>query len=174
MTDNPYQVPDAVAEQPRFDARRSSRALWIAYAFSPAVAPIASVIILFLLGGIFTAFGVEVNPASFLVLPVLALTVGMLVCYLVALIIGMPIAFYLRKRNALSGYTIHGAAFCCVVLFSTVVSTPMAIAEGAHWYHVPLAILMLIGVVSPPVLLSATCFWLLVRKYGGLSHMEAK
>ena len=174
MTDNPYQSSTASVDQRRFRTDQSSKSLWIAYAFSPAVAPISFVLILFLLGAIFTAFDVEVNPASFLVLPVVALTAGMVICYLVAGCIGMPIAFYLRKRNSLTGYTIHGAALCWAIFTSVVIATPMSFAQGAKWYHIPSAILIPVCVIAPPVLLSATSFWQLVRRNGGLSNVEAK
>jgi hypothetical protein len=173
MTDNPYQSPSARAEQrPATDQFRKS--LWRAYAFAPAVAPVSFVLLLFLIGAIATAFNIEVNPTSFLVLPVVALTAGMVICYLVAGCIGMPIAFYLRKRNSLNGYTIHGAAFCWSIFTAVVVATPMSFSQGAKWYHIPLAILVLVCVIAPPVLLSATVFWLLVRRNGGLSTVKAK
>lgn len=174
MTENPYQVLNVNDQQSRCDVSGSSKPLWIAYTISPIVAPISFIAILFLLGAISTAFGVEVNPASFLVLPLAALTLGTLVSYVVAGVIGMPIAFYLRNRNSLTGFSIHVAATCWAVFFSVVVSTPLAIAQGAHWHQVPLAILTLACAVSPPVLLSATCFWLIVRKFGGLSIAKAK
>jgi hypothetical protein len=173
MTDNPYKSPSTGADG-RATTDQSSTSLWRAYAFAPAVAPISFVLILFLIGGIATAFNIEVNPASFLVLPVVALTAGMVICYLVAACIGMPIAFYLRRRNSLNGYTIHGAAFCWSIFTAVVVATPMSFSQGAKWYHIPMAILVLVCVIAPPVLLSATSFWLLVRRNGKLSTVDTK
>ncbi len=126
QSESPYQTSSTVNDQPD-DVQRPRRALWIAYAFSPAIAPIAFVVLLFLLGAICTALNFEVNPASFLVLPVLALTVGMVTCYLVAGAIGMPIAFYFHRRQSLTGYTIHGAALCWSIFVSFVVGAPMVL-----------------------------------------------
>ena len=170
MTDNPYKPPSTGADG-RAVLDQSSKSLWLAYAFAPAVAPITFVVTLFLLGAIATVFNIEVNPASFLVLPVLALTVGIVVCYVVAGAIGMPIAFYLRKRNALTGYTIHGAALCSAVFFSVVAGIPMSLANGDRLY---VGIFILACFTIPFVLLSATCFWLIVRRNGGLTKTIAK
>ncbi len=174
MTDNPFQASSVVNRSDAVGINASNRALWIAYLVSPAVAPVSFIVILFLLGGIFTAFKMDVNPASFLVLPVVALTVGMVVCYLVAGIIGMPIAFYLRRRNALTGRSIHGAALGWSIFVSVILGVPVAVAAGARWYHVPLAVGTLACLITPPVLLSATSFWFLLRRNGGLSHATSR
>lgn len=169
MNMNPFESPNPSAEPDLVDSPKKS--LWTAYFIAPAVAPISFVVTLFLVCAIATAFQIEVNPASLLVLPLLALTVGMVICYVVAGVIGMPIAFYLRKRNILNGYTIHGAAFCWSVLFALVAGIPLSVFNGASWYVAP-------GFIScltiPFVLLSATCFWLVLRRSGSLTIPNAK
>jgi len=82
-------------------------------------------------------------------------------------LIGMPIAFFLRHRNALNGYTIHGAAFCWGILSSVTcaaVSISVAAAIGGTWEAVPLVVADFSTIVVPPVVLSGTAFWLLLRK----------
>jgi hypothetical protein len=129
---------------------------------APAVAPLAFVALLFLVGIVSSQIGVTTNEASFIVLPVVALTIGVVVCYVVAGVIGMPIAFYLRRRNALNGYSIHGAALCWAILFSAICAIFMV---GGSWNELPLALCYVGAGVVPPVLLSGTAFWLLVRRF---------
>ncbi len=130
-------------------------------------------VLLLLVGAICVAFGVEINPASFLVVPIVAMTAGMIVCYLVAGCIGMPIAFRLQKHGQLNGYTIHAAAFGWSLLVSLTVGVPAAIYSGAPWHQILLAPLLLLLVVAPPVLLSGTSFWWLAKRNGGLSTTQA-
>ncbi len=161
-TDNPYRstyYPVRAAER---NLQPSNGAMWRAYLWSPSAAPIAFVAIVFLAGVVSELLGIEVNPASMLVLPAVALTVGMVSCYLVAGVIGMPIAFYLRHINALNVYSIHGAALCWAVLFTVGCALAMF---GGNWSELPV-LLGYFGIgVIPPVLLSGTAFWLLLRRY---------
>ncbi len=173
MTDNPYSTPRQLlaSDGVPLDQRRP---LWRAYWFAPAAAPIAFVVLLFVVGACCTALGIAINPASFVVLPVVAMTAGMLICYLVAGCIGMPIAFQLKKRDKLNGFTVHAAAFGWSSFVALVVGLPAALYGGAPWYQVPLAPLILLLVVAPPVLVSGTAFWWLVKRGGGLSVNQTR
>lgn len=173
MNDNPYSTPSQLPAE-NGKPRGQSRSLWNAYLFAPAAAPSSFVALLFVVGAACVAFGVEINPASFFVLPVVAMTAGMIICYLVAGCLGMPIAFHLQKRDKLNGYTIHAAAFGWSLLLSLVVGLPAAIYSGAPWYQIPMTPLLLLLVVAPPVLMSGTIFWWLVKRGGGLSTPQAK
>jgi hypothetical protein len=121
--------------------------------------------LVYLVGIVATWLGVAVNEASIVVLPVLALTIGAFCSYLVAGVIGMPIAFYLRRANALNGYTIHGAALCFAILLSVICAVAFV---GGKWNDLPVAVCYVAAGVIPPVLLSATAFWLLVRRFSSL------
>lgn len=167
MNDNPYSTPSQLPAE-NGKPRDQSRSLWNAYLLAPAAAPTSFVALLFVVGATCVAFGVEINPASFLVLPVVAMIAGMIICYLVAGCLGMPIAFHLRKRDKLNGYTIHAAASGWSLLVS-LVGLPAAIYGGAPWYQILMAPLLLLLVVAPPVLMSGTVFWWLVKRGGGLS-----
>lgn len=173
MNENPFSTPSELPPE-NGAAHEKSRSLWNAYLLAPAAAPTSFVALFFIVGAICFALGIEVNPASFLVLPIFAMTAGMIICYLVAGCIGMPIAFHLRKREKLNGYTIHAAAFGWSLLFSLVIGVPAAIYSGAPWYQVPLAPLLLLLVVAPPVLLSGTSFWWLAKRNGGLSTPQVR
>ena len=168
-TDNPYQSNNVTLSPREDDCRPSKRALWLAYFWAPAVAPLSFVGLLFVVGIVATWIGVEINPASFLVLPVVALTIGLAACYLVAGIIGMPIAFYLRRAHALNGYTIHGAAFCWAVLFSAACA---AVVMHGKWNDFLLVFGYFGAGVAPPVLLSATAFWWLLRRFARMETQD--
>ncbi|MFN9985910.1 MAG: hypothetical protein ACK52S_10195 [Pirellula sp.] len=161
-TPNPYH-PLTCSEPTTFTSSiPSNRALWRAYFFAPAVAPLAFVAMVFLVAFASEIFGADVNPASILILPVLALTIGVLSCYFVAGVLGMPIAFYLRRRNSLNGYSIHLAAFCWALLFTTFCAL---LFVGFKWDGLPMAVCYVGLGVIPPVVLSGTAFWLLVRLF---------
>jgi hypothetical protein len=92
--DNPYEPTIQHDSTTIWSLRPSNRAMWKAYLWSPSVAPIAFVALVLLIGIVGEVFGFEVNPASILILPVIALTIGVVSCYVVAGMIGMPIAFW--------------------------------------------------------------------------------
>jgi hypothetical protein len=140
----------------------SNRTLWRAFFWAPAVAPITFVGIVLLVGLFAPRLGVEINTASIIVLPAIALTVGVLSSYIVAGAIGMPIAFYLRRIDSLNGYSIHGAAFCWGALFAGVCA---AVMVAGNWNELPLALCYFGLGVIPPVLLSGTAFWWLLRRF---------
>ena len=157
---NPYQPSEFSHVLANNNLKPSNRTLWKAYILAPAVAPIAFVALVFLIGFISLSLGADVNEASLLVFPILALTVGTVACYLVAGVIGMPIAFYLRRINLLSAYSIHGAAFCWAALFASACAFYMV---DGNWSELPLALCYVGLGVIPPVMLSGTTFWLLLR-----------
>ena len=133
------------------DSAPSDRTMWRAYAIAPAVTPIAFIVLLAVVG---------------VVLPVPAIAAVILICYLVAGLVGMPIAFLLRRLNALNAYTIHGAAFCWGALSSVACAAAMisvAAAIGGTWDAGELMTLCF-SIIVPPVVLSGTAFWLLLRR----------
>ena len=162
MPENPFQSPTCSTDLSHTRLSPTNAVLWRAYLFAPGVAPIAFVLMLVVIFFIAGIFKIDVNPASFLILPVLALTVGLLACYVVAGAIGMPIAFFLRNRGQLNGYTIHGAALAWAIVFCGVISS-LSIRGGPQQALVAFAYLMC-G-VAPPVLVSGSAFWILVRNH---------
>ena len=158
---NPFAPPSSLSNSQPEEMSPSGRVLWRAYLIAPCVAPLAFVLLLVILLVVSGPLNIDVNPASVLILPVLALTVGVVVCYVVAGAIGMPIAFYLRNRGILNGYTIHGAALGWSIVFCGSIAL-LSIRNAPQ--QVPIVFAYLLCGVAPPVLLSASTFWLLVRK----------
>lgn len=161
-SDNPFKPSNTSGRTADFSLRPSNRTMWKAYFWSPAVAPLAFIALVLLVGIVGSVFGLEVNPASMLILPFIALTVGVVSCYVVAGVIGMPIAFYLRRVDALNFYSIHGAALGWALLFTGCCA---AVMVGDNWGELPLALGYFGFGVVPPVLLSGTAFWLLLKHY---------
>jgi F0F1-type ATP synthase assembly protein I len=92
---------------------------------------------------------------------------GFFACYLVAGLIGMPIAFLLRRNNLLNVWTIHGAALAWGMLWSfvcTVAAIYVVAAIGGDIQSLPLTVGWFIVLMVPPVVLAGTAFWLLIKK----------
>jgi hypothetical protein len=158
--ENPFQSSEVMPTPVATNLRPSNRSLWRAYLFAPAVAPLVFVFIVFAAGFLSTLFGGDANEAALLVLPMLAMTVGLVSCYLVAGVIGMPIAFYLRRIDALNAVSIHLSAFGWAMLFTTACALWFI---RDTWTDLPLAFCYVGAGVIPSVLLSGTAFWLLVK-----------
>jgi len=125
--------------------------MWRAYAIAPASTPVAFVAIVSLLG---------------VTLPAIVIAMGFFACYFVAGVIGMPIAFLLRRKGSLNAWTIHGAALAWGVLWSlfcTVAVVYVATAIDASIQSLPLTIGGIAVLMVPPVVLAGTVFWLLLR-----------
>ena len=125
--------------------------MWRAYAIAPAVTPIAFLAIV--------SVGGVTMPANFI-------ASAFLVCYLVAGLLGMPIAFWLRRRKSLSAWTIHGAALAWGVLWSlfcTVSAVYVVVAIGGSIDSLPLTTAWFFALMVPPVVLAGTAFWLLLK-----------
>lgn len=176
MTDaNPYSTPSSFETAPVVGETPSTRRLWIAYGIAPLVAPLVAAIAVFVTGLVYQTThpeDVEVNPMSMVFAPVLLLIVGVPASYGVAGLIGMPIAFWLRKRGRLNGYTVHGAA----LLWAVVLGSGLVIAALLMKWHQTrdrpdfiefLGGAFVIFLASAPfILLSATTFWLIgVRQW---------
>lgn len=129
----------------------SNGIMWRAYAVAPIATPVAFIVLLSFVG---------------VVLPLPAIAAVTVTCYVVAGLIGMPIAFLLRRLDALNAFTIHGAAFCWGVLSSiacTAVVISVGAAIGGTWNERQL-ITLHFSVIVPPVVLSGTAFWFLLRR----------
>jgi hypothetical protein len=129
----------------------SPQDMWRAYAIAPAVTPVTFIAVMSLVG---------------VTLPANVIAFGFFACYLVAGLIGMPIAFLLRCRNALNGWTIHGAALAWGILWSlfcSVAAVYVAIAIGADIQSLPMTVGWFLLLMVPPVVLAGTAFWLLIK-----------
>lgn len=136
---------------PNLDPVPSTYAMWRAYTIAPSVTPMTFMAIVPLVG---------------VTLPANAIALGFFVCYLVAGLIGMPIAFSLRRMNSLNAWTIHGAALTWGLLWSlfcSVVTIYVVLAIDGSIESLPLTIGWFLALMVPPVVLAGTAFWLLVR-----------
>ena len=144
----------------------NNKALWCAYLIAPAVAPALFAVVFFVVGMMALSLRNSENagtPAGVLMVPALALTVGMIASYIVAGVIGMPIAFGLRRKSRLNGYTIHGAAFTWSLVLSMLLAIAISIRPGQPVSNMIgiwiLQTLFICLMLSPFILLSATTFW---------------
>ncbi len=129
----------------------SNHDMWRAYALAPAVTPLTFLAIVSI-GGV--------------TLPAKAIALGFITCYLVAGLIGMPIAFSLRRRDLLNALTIHGAAFAWGTMwafFCTFAAIYVVGAIGGSIQSLPLTTAWFSALMVPPVVLAGTAFWLLVK-----------
>jgi hypothetical protein len=127
--------------------------LWKAYVIAPVVAPLtlaALVVVLSLVAGF---VGKIDNPAGAPYMPMLAIALGLPASYGVAGVLGLPIAFALRRAQCLNGLTIHAAAAIWAVLFSLFVGVASP---------TPASAILVFCVVVIPILSSATVFWAIV------------
>jgi hypothetical protein len=129
----------------------SNHEMWRAYTIAPAVTPVTFIAIVFVAG---------------VAIPLTIVAVGFLVCYLVAGLIGMPIAFALRRRNALNAWTIHASALLWGILWSIlclIVAIYIVVAIGGSIHSLPLTAVYVFALMIPPVVLSGSAFWLLLK-----------
>lgn len=170
MTDpNPYSSPTSVtSEAPIWEASSTTR-LWLSYGIAPLVAPLLAAITVFVVGFSYQAAhpeDIDLNPMSVFAVPIVLLLVGVPASYGVAGLIGMPIAFWLRKRGRLNGFTVHAAALSWTAVLGAALAVVAAIfgpeGDGLH------SCLAILGaglgaflMLAPFILLSATTFWLI-------------
>ncbi len=172
MHKDPYKPPETAVDSLHagdHSATSHRHALWKAYLLAPLVPPVVFTVALLLVGAIAASTGSDINAASFLVLPALSLTLGVVVCYLLAAFIGMPIAFCLHHWGRLNGYTIHGLAVCFACVLSGIFISNFAMKPFTSSDYKLLLGLTIVVLVVPPVFLSGTAFWWIARRNGGLS-----
>lgn len=160
--ENPYQATGVSVPLSHTSTKPSARSLWLSFLLAPAVAPVTFIALIFLFGGGAVTLGLQVNTASFLVLPLLAITVGMAVSYSLSGAVGMPVVFLLRYVGWLRGITLHGFALLGSIALSVILA--LFISWGA-WDYLPLTIAYCCIGFAPPVLLTTATFWWLVQKF---------
>ena len=134
-----------------FNLVPSNYEMWRAYLLAPAVTPIIFVLLVLFLG-----MNISIDLIAF----------GFLACYLVAGLIGMPIAFLLRKRQQLNAWTIHIAALGWGVLWSlfcSFASVYAVAAIGGSIESISITILCFLALMVPPVVLAGSAFWILLK-----------
>jgi len=127
--------------------------LWRAYAIAPVVAPLAFCALLALLAAGCVQFGWDCNGASFIVLPITAVVIGVPVAYAVALLL-MPLAFWLQSRNALTGYAVLAIALGVTAVLAA--GSPLVVTGQTSPYAGWIAYVA--AGIGPPILLAAWIF----------------
>jgi hypothetical protein len=169
MTDvNPYSTPTTFASEPASVLQPTTKRLWIAYGIAPLVAPLISAVTVFVTGMVYLANHPEDTgtPIGVILVPIALLIAGVPASYAVAGLVGMPIAFWLRKRNRLNGYTVHGVALLLAAMLALVIAIGNALSARSEAIAFGLldflqTMLAVFAAISPFILLSATAFWLI-------------
>ena len=166
---NPYSTPATLEGQHSVPGLPSTKRLWMAYGIAPLIAPLLAAITVFVGGLVYQSThteDIEVNPMSLIFAPLFVFIAGVPISYGLAGIVGMPIAFLLRKQNKLNGYTVHGAAILLAALLGVLIPVVELLMQTSEAGKYPGIIEFLTGgfvvflVVAPFILLSATTFWL--------------
>ena len=162
---NPYSTPATTGALTEKARPSPMTRLWLGYSIAPLIAPILAASGIFF-GGLFFHDPEDMGtPIGIVLLPVLLLTVGVFLSYSLALILGMPIAFWLRRKRMLTGYTIHIAAIIVSFGLATSLTLVGMFVDG----HVSLsefcvAFSLTFLIISPFILLSTTAFWLIAKR----------
>lgn len=130
----------------------TTKDMWNAYLFAPAVTPLSFMVLT-------QAFGIS--------LPAAAVVGGFCASYVVAGVLGMPIAIVLRRVGQLNALTIHGAAFAWSVLWSIlcmIAGVYTIVAIDGSISSLPLFAATISGLMVPPVVLAGTVFWGLLKR----------
>jgi len=171
MAQNPYMAP--VIEEPARGLPMSSlhpsvARMWVGYGVAPVVAPLAFIGQLVLIVLLAERFNLDLNNASLVFLPVLALSVGLVACYGVAGVIGMPLAFVLRRRRRLNAFYIHLCALGWALVFAFGCQVFLG-KEGLSLGERAFLCAYVFSGTAAPILLSATAFWLVVRRWASVA-----
>ena len=172
---NPYSTPSTSEIQPAIREGSSTKRLCVAYGIAPLIAPLFAAITVFIIGFVYQTThpdDVDVNPMALIFAPVFLLIAGVPSSYSVAGLIGMPIAFSLRKWSRLNGYTVHGAALLLAAVLALGLAMAGVLSASLQSRDLPSFIEFLGGALAmflalaPFILLSATAFWLIgVRRW---------
>lgn len=168
----PYAPPtaDSTLAQPS-QGQRTNR-LWLGFFVAPPVVPIILASVIFF-GG---AYVIDPNdtgtPIGIIIFPILLLTAGIAFSYFLSLVIGMPIAFWLNRRNRLNGYSIHLVAIGLSLLFG-MVSACIAMVASVSSEDLDIGVLNVLAAIGISsltfgilVIPTATLFWLVSCKLG--------
>lgn len=106
MNESPYAPPDLEGDTHVISAEEySAGSLWIAFFVSAPVAPVLAAVLFFVFGLLALAFNSDDTgtPAGVILVPIMLLTVGIIASYVLVLMLGMSVVFFLRTLNKLSG-----------------------------------------------------------------------
>jgi hypothetical protein len=163
---SPYEAPAEVATDP-LESTSAKNPLVKAFAIAPLVGPTFLALFVLIGGVIYLSLNPENpgTPVGVIVIPIFTMTVGVFLSYCAALVVGLPMALVLRRRNQLNGWTIHAAAWTCAVLMTGL----GCLASFAASSNTSLGVdvigwLVVLALLTPGSLLSGTAFWWIMRR----------
>lgn len=158
---NPYISPTVVSARHANSQSKTKRQLWFAYAIAPLVAPSLAAVVIFF-GGLFLSDPNDTGtPVGIVMLPIVMMTVGVGVSYLLGLVVGMPVVFWLSRRDRLTGFNIHVAAVGVALIIATVFTFIGVITEGWPTLFEGVQFFALAFLVIAAILLTTTAvFWM--------------
>ncbi len=173
-----YEPPTEVSTN-KISVKKTDRdQLLRAFLIAPVAAPIVFSVITIVGGLIVLRFSPELvsTPIGLIVVPVLALSLGLVISYGLALMIGLPVVLLLRRAGKLNGWTIHGTAFICVLVPTLMLSVPELYANGPprSWLEALQGFGILVAYLAPGALVSGTTFWWLMRRSLGQPNEESR
>jgi hypothetical protein len=158
---NPYTSPTAVSTGHANSQSKTKKQLWFAYAIAPLVAPSLAAVVIFF-GGLFLSDPNDTGtPVGIVLLPIVMMTVGVGISYFLALVVGMPVVFWLSRRNRLTGFSIHLAAVGVALIIAAVFTLIGVITEGGPTLFEGVQFFALAVLVIAAFLLTSTAvFWM--------------
>ncbi len=106
MNESPYVPPDLEGETHAISAEEySTGSLWIAFFIAAPVALVLAAVLFLVFGMLALAFNPNGTgtPAGIILVPILLLTIGIIASYVLVLMLGMSVVFFLRTLYKLSG-----------------------------------------------------------------------
>ncbi|MGI9472192.1 MAG: hypothetical protein ACR2NZ_11695, partial [Rubripirellula sp.] len=151
----------------------STKRLWIGFLVSPPVAPILLSAAIFIGRGYLLDSNDTGTPVGIILIPIFLLTLGIAVSYFLMLVIGMPLAFLLRRRSLLNGFTILLSAVA-VSLFLGIAGAILIVTMNSASNNADLNFVVAVPFVLSTSFFSgvfavttAIVFWLVTCKFGG-------
>ena len=169
---SPYTPPNSESDDALHLRPTTGNRIWIGFLVAPPVVPLLIAAAILLSGPILIDPSDTGTPIGIVLLPMAFSTVGVAISYFLTLLLGMPIATWLNRRDRLNGYSIHASALVISILLGVFLIGSIVIAQGIAGTQdarplelltsTAMACLLFIVLIIP----TATIFWLVSCKFG--------
>ena len=169
MTDDlqPYAPVASESLQPETDGRVATSAIWIAYIVTPPVAPLLLSVLVFVLALAFSDPKDTGTPIGIILVPIFLMTGGLFLSYMLMLIIGMPMIFFLRRRNKLTLSNLLWSGTLTAVIFGTLFVIVQVQSEGGpgqgSFFEIILVMCIASLAFAAVILLQIAAFWAVMK-----------
>ena len=166
---NPYAASTSSSDGSEYLLPITARRLWYGYMIAPSIPPVLATVVCVVLAFAWNDPNDIGTPMGIIFLPVMILSVGNVLSYASALILGMPIIFFLFRRQKLNGWTVHLTTIIACALFGAIITVFSLVADGST--DLEEAMYSLIGFplfLAPFALPAGTVYWWLTcrnRRY---------